>query len=443
MSEQISQDGIELKTPPPLPAKLGLAEVAPSPQAKAVPKPAKSKPKLGGTRPAPEPLKFPESALVGSCGELARVLSAGTEVPPEFVFASALTLLGSLACQGRLELDIGGHVDPRVFTVLLGASGDVKKSTAIKKAVEFFQSIHPPQRSQFRTVNGVASAEGLVRELTDFSYVVLVFDEFRSFLDKCKIQGSALLSAVASLFEGGDWDNATKNPKHSACLRGAKLSLLAACTTETWESVWGRDAISIGLPNRLLVVCADARPRVAWPQSPDLAQEAGVRHRIEAQLARLPMKLRITADARTLWERWYHSLPGSEHAKRLDTIGFRIMMLMALSMDKAEVDADVVQVVTDILNYELRVRMMTDPVDADSVVAGLEEKIRRAVDTLGQITKRDLRRKISADRAGIWAFDKALDNLTRAEDIQIDGSLILPGPSASASAPAKADLSPG
>jgi len=370
-------------------------------------------------------LHFPVEAMVGSCGDLARVLTAGTEVPPEFVFAAALTLLGSLACDRGLELEIGIRVEPRLYTVLLGESGDVKKSTAIKRTVEFFKSLRNPRGGPLRELNGVASAEGLARELGDFANTVVVYDEFRAFLDKCKIQGSALLSAVASLFEGGDWDNATKSARHSVHIRNSKLSLLAACTTQTWQGVWGRDAIAIGLPNRLFVVYAEARPRVAWPNPANSDSMGQLAQRIERQLAALPLRLKITDDAKRGWEDWYLSRPTSEHVKRLDTIGFRLMALLALSMDKNEVDNDVVRVAVQILDYELRVRMYHDPIDADSVVAKMEEKIRRAVANKGKLAKRELRRLISADRDGIWAFDRALENLQRCGDVHLEGNLVL------------------
>jgi hypothetical protein len=380
-------------------------------------------------------LRFPDRALIGSCGEVARVLSEGTEVPPEFAFAAALTLFGSIACEAGLKLDIGIGVEPRLYTVLLGESGEVKKSTAIRRTVEFFKGLRLPRMVPFHDLNGVASAEGLARELGDVSNTVLIFDEMRAFLDKCKIQGSALLSAVASLFEGGNWDNATKSARHSVTIRDAKVSLLAACTTKTWEGVWGSDAISIGLPNRLLVIYGEARPRVAWPKAANTEALAKVGTRIEGQFARLPLTLAITGDAKQAWEDWYHSQPGSEHAKRLDTIGFRLMALLALSLDKDTVDIDVAQAVLAILDYELAIRKYHDPIDADSVIAKLEEKIRRKVQ-LGDLYKRDLRRVISADRAGIWAFDRALENLERAGDLTMKGNLVIsPTASARLSAP--------
>ena len=67
-------------------------------------------------------LTFPHRVMEGSLGELARELSKGTEVPEEFIFATALT--GALRCDrvGTSHAKLGMDSDTRLFTVLLGKS---------------------------------------------------------------------------------------------------------------------------------------------------------------------------------------------------------------------------------------------------------------------------------------------------------------------------------
>jgi hypothetical protein len=105
-----------------------------------------------------------------------------------------------------------------------------------------------------------------------------------------------------------------------------------------------------------------------------------------------------------------------------------------LSMDKREVDIEVLRAVVAILDYELRVRMYHDPIDADSVVAKMEERIRRAL-SRRELTKRHLRRATSADREGLWAFERALENLQRAGDIGMWCNTFVLRPSTDLSAP--------
>jgi len=176
------------------------------------------------------------------------------------------------------------------------------------------------------------------------------------------------------------------------------------------------------MPNRLFVVDADAKPKRAWPEPPDAAKLDTIRQRIQQQLARLPLTLDVRPDARARWQQWYNDLPASEHAKRLDTIGFRLMPILALTTDKDCVDLDVMERVIDILNYELRLRVLTDPIDADSQIAKLEERIRRALSAKGPLTKRELQQDVHAHRDGLWAFNAALSNLEENDEIDsLDG----------------------
>lgn len=362
-------------------------------------------------------LRFPQQAIGGSLGELARVLSVGTEVAEEFIYATAITAVGA-AVSGKLQLSIGLDSDTRLYTVLLGESYTARKSSALKRTLAVLGDIL--NGLNFR--DGVGSAEGLARffdtvnEMDASERVLLALDEFRTFIEKTKATGSVLLQTVASLFEKRRYGNSTKHVQVQ--IESARLSIVGCCTLETYEHMWHREAIAIGLPNRLFVVNADAKPKVAWPAPLDEQTELSrIKQRIAGQLARLPVTFNITPEAKQLWEQWYLSLPRSEHAKRLDTIGFRLLPILALTMDKETIDAEVIKAVTAILDYELKLRITTDPIDAENLIARLEEKIRRRLQAEPGLSKRELRRKTNADRDGIWAFEVALKNLSESGDV--------------------------
>lgn len=84
--------------------------------------------------------EFPRAALVGSLGELSHLLAHGTEVPAEFYYVSSLTLLGA-TCSTSLKLNVGLDCEPRLYTVLHGGSYEVKKSTAMRRTISFFEKI--------------------------------------------------------------------------------------------------------------------------------------------------------------------------------------------------------------------------------------------------------------------------------------------------------------
>jgi hypothetical protein len=366
--------------------------------------------------PAPRKVAFPEDCLVGSIGDFARIMSKGSEVPPEFFFAAGLTMVGAIAST-KLTLGIRFDVEPRLYTVLLGGSGIVKKSTAMKQSIAFFNELNvsePPLISY-----GVASAEGLVSDLNKATggRLVLGYDELRALVDKCNIKGSTLLSAVTSLFEQTKWHNTTKSAKNSVHCDNAHLSIVGCCTEDTYKHIWSSQAIGIGLVNRLFIVLSDGGSAESWPNEVIERNLQPIRDRIETQLARLPLKFDPTGEAREVWDAWYKTPRPSTHATRLDTIGFRLLALIALTTEKDVIDAETVQVVCRILDYELKVRMLTDPIDADSVIARLEESVRRNLGAKGKLSKNQLRRATSADKYGIWAFDQALKNLLGAKDI--------------------------
>jgi hypothetical protein len=361
--------------------------------------------------------ELPGHVLIGSLGELAQVLTEGTEIPEGFVFASALTMLGAM-CSGELTADGGLDSDTRLYTVLYGDSADAKKSSAMKRTLEFFESLKSTLLPE--TLHGLGSAEGLARKLKTASKVLLCFDELRSFVDKAGVQGSVLLPMATSLYENRDWDNVVKN--RDVCVKGARISLLGCATRDTYERMWSTEATAIGFINRLFLIGGRRRSRIAWPARPDAGRLAAVRTRILSQLGRLPLTLRLSSAGRAEWERWYTDLPSSPHTKRLDTIGRRLLVLMALTTDKTEIDAEIVRVVVDILNYELRIRRLSDPIDAENQMARVEEKIRRALGERGTLTKRDLHRACNANRCGAWFFNTALMNLLKTGEIRMEAA---------------------
>jgi hypothetical protein len=385
------------------------------------------------TTPASNPtdnpkLYFPREAITGSLGDFARVMADGTEVPEEFYFAAALTFFGS-TCANRLTLNAQLKGEPRLFTVLLGESADVKKSTAFRTTADFFHSVWdglPAALPKPALCYGVGSAEGLANSLQkNPAGVVLCYDELQALIAKSKIDSSTLLPMVASLFEQTKYENATKS--QTLKVDDARLSLIGCCTTDTYANMWTKDAIAIGLPNRLFVVWADRKKRVSWPEPRDPSKVETIRKRIIVQLGRLPMNLDMTSEAKNLWQHWYDHLPSSVHTKRLDTMGFRLLGLIALTTDKDIIDVPTVDLVISILDYELTVRTLTDPIDADGTIAQLEGAIRRQLKTHKSLTERDLRNKTSADKKGIWAFKAAITNLVSAKDIfrRQDGKYVL------------------
>lgn len=374
---------------------------------------------------------FLQDYLIGVAGEFAQLMARYYEAPPEFWFFSFLTVAGHLLADSvTLASDL--PVEPRLYTVLLGRSGVEKKSTAIRRTIKFFEDSElTPQ-----VLYGVGSAEGLAEALKEHTNLLLVADEFRAIASKTRIEGSVLAPMLTSLFEMGTFDNRTKSKAVS--IRNAKLSFLAASTTESYALVWDSQNIAIGLPNRLLIVPGEAtaqRPFVEQVPAGELArvqnhlrnvfkelEKRETKLRVKGKEIALPMPiaLKFSLEAKQLWSEWYQSRPQDIHSVRLDTIGLRLALLLAaLQGNFEEIDAKTISTVIKILEWQYSARLLHDPVDAVNTVAELEEKIRRVCRAHGCVAWRDLTRKINANRYGTWALETAVQNLSRAGEIRL------------------------
>ena len=118
---------------------------------------------------------------------------------------------------------------------------------------------------------------------------------------------------VSTLFERGEYDNRIKERKVS--VRGARLSLLAACTRDTYATLFDHQFHAIGFLNRLWLVVAQATKQISIPVPIPYAEEATLRDQARTTLARLdraytanglqPVRYRLTPAARACFDQWY------------------------------------------------------------------------------------------------------------------------------------------
>jgi len=356
----------------------------------------------------------------GWAGEFSKVYSEHTEAPRSFYFMAALTCLGILL-SGRVTLASAVSPQPRLFTLILGESADDRKSTAIKLTVDFFQEAI----EDFPVCHGVGSAEGMAQKFKEKgSKLLLVHDEFRSFVSKSKIEGSILLSTTNTLFESNCYQSATK--KHSISLGDVHLAILGASTVETYANMFDPVFLDIGFLNRLFVVKDHGSRRFHIPPKIGEEKKKALARGLGALLKAVKeaseggaLEIGIIPEAEAIFKDWYMNLPKTQTAKRLDTYGLRLLPLLAINNDKMRIDCETVQRVITLLDYELQVRAETDPIDADSKIAVMEERIRRVLKK-GSKGSRDLRKAVHYERGGLFVFNVALKNLTQAKDVRFD-----------------------
>ncbi len=372
-------------------------------------------------------LAVPESGMIGVGRDFADLYAAYLESPRAFFFFTFLTYFGSLIAR-KITLDSELRPPPRLYTVLIGESADTRKSTALRKVDEFFRSLTPEWEPH--VLFGVGSAEGIAAELKDRPDLLLHFDELKAFVDKAKNEHSVALPMVSTLFERGDCDNRTKVERLS--VRDATLSLVAACTADTYATMFDQKFLAIGFPNRLWLVSDRSITRIPVPRMIPEARLAALRVRTQTLLDGIEaayrannsraVAYRLTSDALDLFKAWYASREGSIFERRLDTFAHRLMLLLAATSGRTVIDAPIVTGVVALLRYQLDVRRETDPVDAENTVAAMEERVRRAL-ARGSLRGRDLKRKVHYNRVGLWAWNTAIENLKRAQEIAHDSKL--------------------
>jgi hypothetical protein len=371
--------------------------------------------------PAPPPsaaalLPFPEEGFVGVAADYANLYAEFTEASRPALYFTFLTYLGAMLAP-RVFLESELRPWPALFTVVIGPSGTPRKSVALRLTDTFFQECVAGFGDFVH--HGAGSAEGLARHLgrdEDTGAVrplLLYLDEFRMLLDKARTEGSIVAPLLCTLFDYTRFDNSTKGGRIK--VRDGYLSLIAACTTETYATAWVPALVNIGLPNRLWLVVGEPTHPVALPRPVPQDRRDVIACTLDDHLdalAKTSGVLRLTEDARARWETWYAQRPRTLYSVRLDTYGWRLMLLLSVSRGHvATVSLDTVERVCLLLDHQHQLRQFLDPVDAENVIARLEESCRRYVRQAGTIKIRDLKRAVNASRFGIWMFTKALDNL--------------------------------
>jgi len=367
-------------------------------------------------------ITFPESAYLGVAADFADTFSTACESPKSYFYLAFFTCLGALVGD-RVCLQGATRAPARLYTVLLGPSGISRKSTAIKLTADFFSR----NVVGFPIVRGLGSAEGLAKTIQKRNYTncLLVFDELRTFVDKAKIEGSILLSIVNTLFDETRAENHTKG--HDIELENVHLSLLSACTLDTFANLFDANFVAIGFPNRLLLVLDESKTSIPVPRDvpPDieqaLARDLGaILYELRPYTPSNPLVMRLTPEALSIWSEFYATIPRTVTGTRIDSIGLRLAMLMALSAHKSEIDTEVIRAAIEIARWQLAVRDEVMPTEAYNAIAAMEQKIVRVLRARGPLGEKKLRDLTNAYRAGLWVFDTALKNVLAAKLARFD-----------------------
>ena len=352
---------------------------------------------------------FPEVAYQGLAAEIAHTYSECLEAPKEFLYMDALAFLGAPLSR-MVRLDSALREEPRLYVIKVGPSWASRKSSS-QETIEYQYA--PIFQDRVTMCHGAGSAEGLAKRMQSGLPTILFYDEFRSFVDKAGAQHSVLLPMVASLLSRTVYENSTKD--RDIQITNAHLSLVGACTTETFTTMFSPQFRNIGFLNRLFVVAGKRttlKP-IPEPVPPEVIKRLQDRTLAQIEKAeRDKPALRFTVEAKQRWEEWYRAMPDSPYAARLDTYGLRLLMLFAVTTESWQITRPLVDAVIPLLDYELVVRRELDPIDAENAVARMERLILRHL-SKGRMAVSRLQALCNVRHHGTWAFQQALSNLKK------------------------------
>ncbi len=346
-------------------------------------------------------LIYPRDTFRGLIKECADVYSTYLESPYEFWVFNWATIIGSMYAQ-KVLIPSQLKTQPRLYCVLIGTSGKTRKSESKKQSIEIIRDLlwecEGSQRdeknkkiySKYLTYkDGMGSAEGLMRRLKVTPNMILCFDEFRSFVQKSDIKGSNLLQAVTSLFEDTFLENPVKIGSDFDRVDDCALSLLACCTSKTWETLFSASFINIGLPNRLWLVPAEANRKSFTPNSVPEKELIRLRFRFFKMLEKFPLDVSTPylidweggryGDAYQRIEDWYMKMPDNDFTTRVDTYGRKFLMIMAISEGKDVITLEMVERIIPLLDWQMQVREAYQPEEFTNLMSKIESAIRRVV----------------------------------------------------------------
>jgi len=380
--------------------------------------------------------QLPPEVYIGVLGEFADLYSRHYESPKEFFWFDAL-IVAATVLSGRVRADFG-DLEPhtRLYGFKIGPSGTSKKSSSFKIAKKFVTGAvsqatgddvfatndQSAQDEALRVLSGAGSGEGLAVALTRNHRVLLYFDEFERFLKKAGAESSILGMIVNELFESLEFSNVTRD--RDTHLSDAHLGFATNMSLEQFESVSGvNQLVEIGLWNRQTFVVGNRRHKCPTVSAPSKARVEELTTKLANMLAPYVSRheetiLPLTPEAKALWASIDDVIGTDEDTTRLDTIGMRMMTVLAVTSGKKEIDADVIRATFAFLKYQKTIRQRYKPSQAETVDAKIEAAILKQLKRRGPLSDRDLERYANASRYGTLAFKKVRDVLEQDRKIR-------------------------
>lgn len=189
-----------------------------------------------------------------------------TDAPVVFHLFAGMSLLSAMSGQELTFRWAGLPRKTNIYTMLIGRSGQARKTTAVELPESFLKGI-------YAEVIGIAPAsdEGLITALAERDDQILFYTEFGHFLTKSSAKSymNGLRSCFVELFDGGKVGRVRASRKNTVICENPRLNILAGTTLDWIEKHTDATDWSGGLMSRWCIVVANRERDLEVPMPSD------------------------------------------------------------------------------------------------------------------------------------------------------------------------------
>lgn len=251
-----------------------------------------------------KPCKFPAIAWSGFFSRWRETVAPCTEAALETLWATGLLAAGMVIGR-RAYRESPRALYPNFYVMILGQTGDSRKSTTMWLACELLRHVG----EEFKDLDGVVSSEGIYEALSaaEGTKGLIYADEFRAFLSVAKRKGTQdIIPRLNSLYYCPARASIDR-VKDSTEIIKPFLSMVTATPQAYVDDLLTDLEITGGFLNRFLIIAGDEQPPKAIVRSPSPVAWESIAAELRKIRDREYGNLEFGEDALGLWTDFYNS----------------------------------------------------------------------------------------------------------------------------------------
>lgn len=379
-------------------------------------------------------IPVPASVKSGLIGDYITLMRPTTEASESYHLGVGLTIAGAMIGR-RVAVNYAGPTYANLFTLLVGTSGRSRKDTAIKRGTRLLTSapVGTTQRkSGVQIVTDVASAEGLIKSLSEFGNILLYLTEFSRLMANADRKGTRTIVPV--LIEAFDTPAVLSNNSLGNPLKAEYpyTSILSATQPRILEGLMSDEHVHSGFINRWLIIPGQSDQPMPWPVSVNPADLGLLFEQFHAAIHDAHTDgqvLTLAADARLLWDSWYLESWGRKQSEdeaamrvRHPVLAIKIALIYSVLAGESEITRTALEQGIAVVDWMWTHVARMLPGWGGTVFGRIESKITQLLTDRGPTKRRVLTQYCRSRTWSTADFNAALDAMVKSGAIHIDAT---------------------